>query len=54
MKWQKGRRWRRSFHPVRDVSMIPEAKTRNWLRVAFESGKGVKVKVVKWCWKKVK
>ena len=26
--------------------------TRNRLRVAFESGKGVKVKVVKWCWKK--
>ena len=27
-------------------------KTRNRLRVAFESGKGGKAKMVKWCWKK--
>ena len=30
-------------------SWVPGLKKRNLLRVAFESGKGVKLKMVKWC-----
>ena len=37
-------------HPLKNVQILH--KTRNQLRVAIECHKGVKVKVVKWCWKK--